>query len=113
MVTQVADELEAVRLVRAMNTLMALVRDMLAGSGLDIRFRQKELVISNPRDPDKGRIYINYLTGEVSWWRPFWDYFGYLKGYASAPEADPDTEPTADAQTIISALCGRGGVDAS
>jgi hypothetical protein len=113
MMTQVPDELETVRLVRAMNKLMTLVRDILAGSGLDIRFREKNLVISNPRDPDKGRIYINYLTGEVSWWRPVWDYFGYLKGYASAPEADPDTEPVVDAQVITRALCGRGGGNAS
>ncbi len=80
---------------------------MLAGSGLDIRDLDKELVISNPRDPDKGRIYINYTTGEVSWRRPVWDYLGYLKGYAQAIETDPDTEPVTDAQTITRALCGR------
>jgi hypothetical protein len=106
MIAGTADDLDSVRLVRARNTLHALVRDMLTGRGLEIREREKALVISNPRNPDMGRIYINYLTGEMSWRRPVWTYCGYLKGYAQAPEADPDTEPPADAQTIIRTLCG-------
>jgi hypothetical protein len=100
-------DLQAVRSCRARNTLLTLVRNMLAGSGLDIRDRDKYLVISNSADPDQGRIYINYRTGEVSWQRPVWQFFGHLKGYASAAEADPDTEPVADAQTIIRALTGH------
>jgi hypothetical protein len=106
MIAETAEDLDSVRLVKARNRLHALVRDMLAGHGLEIREREKALVISNPRDPDMGRIYINYLTGEMTWRRPVWNYCGYLKGYATAPEADPDTEPVADAQTIIRALCG-------
>ncbi len=106
METQAPADLDTVRLCRAANILHALARDMLAGSGLDIRQRRHELVISNPRNPDRGRIYINYLTGEVSWQRPVWTYYGYLKGYAQAPEADSDSEPPADAQTILRALCG-------
>ena len=109
MATQPPGDLEAVRRCRARNTLLALVRDMLVGSGLDIRDRDKYLVVSNPRDPDQGRIYVSYTTGEVSWQRPVWEYFGHLKGYATAPEADPDTEPVADGQTIILALSGHRG----
>jgi hypothetical protein len=45
MATQPPGDLQAVRLCRARNTLLALVRDMLAGSGLDIRDRDKYLVI--------------------------------------------------------------------
>jgi hypothetical protein len=108
MVTPTPTELEAVRLCKARTTLHALVREMLTGSGLEIRDRDRKLVISNPRDPDRGRIYINYITGEVSWQRPVWTYFGHLQGYAQAPEADPDTEPVADAQAILRALCGLG-----
>src|ERR1700722_6118746 len=113
MMTEAPAELNSIRLCRARTTLHALVRGMLAGSGVEIREREKELVISNPRDPDKGRIYINYTTGEVSWQRPVWEYFGRLQGYSQSPEADPDTEPTADVQTIIRALCGRDGDEVS
>jgi hypothetical protein len=108
MAAQATEELDSIRLLQARNRLLRTVRAMLASSGLHIRDRERELVISNPVDPDMGRIYINYLTGEVSWQRPLWTYFGHLKGYAQAPEADPDTEPVADAQTIIRALCGGG-----
>lgn len=107
--TQVPDELPAVRLCQARNKLMAVARTLLAGSGLEIRDLERSLVICNPRDPDRGRIYISYVTGEVSLTRTLWDYFGYLQGCASALEADPDSEPVADAQTIINALCGHGG----
>ena len=107
MAAQAPGELDAIRLLRARNRLLRTVRVMLAGSGLDIRDRDKGLVITNP-DPDMGRIYINYLTSEVSWQRPLWTYFGPLKGYAQASKADPDTDPVADAQTIIRALCGGG-----
>ncbi|HEY1916310.1 MAG TPA: hypothetical protein VGH27_12120 [Streptosporangiaceae bacterium] len=100
-------ELDAIRLLQARNRLLRTVRAMLAGSGLDIRDREKGLVITNPADPDMGRIYINYLTGEVSWQRSLWTYFGHLKGYAQAPEADL----VADAQTIIRTLCGGGSGD--
>lgn len=106
MITDTADDLDSVRLVKARNTLHALVRDMLTGHRLDIRELKTNLAIGNPYNPDMGRIYINYLTGEMSWKRPVWTYCGYLKGYAAAPEADPDTEPIADAQTIVRALCG-------
>jgi hypothetical protein len=105
-VTGTTAELDSIQLCKARSKLHALVREMLAGRGLEIRELETRLVISNPRNPDMGRIYINYLTGEMSWRRPVWNYCGYLKGYATAPEADPDTEPIADAQTIIRALCG-------
>jgi hypothetical protein len=53
MVTPTPTELEAVRLCMARTTLHALVREMLTGSGLQIRDRDKKLVINNPRDPDR------------------------------------------------------------
>jgi hypothetical protein len=111
MVANTTDDFDSVRLVKSRNKLHALVREILAGRGLEIRELEKRLVISNPRNPEMGRIYINYLTGEMSWRRPVWNYCGYLKGYAAAPEADPDTEPVADAQTIIRALCGQDDPD--
>jgi hypothetical protein len=72
MVTPAPAVLDSFRLCRAMNALHAMMREMLAGSGLEIRQLKNELVISNPDNPDKGRIYINYITGEVSWKRPVW-----------------------------------------
>jgi hypothetical protein len=101
-------ELDAVGLCRARNRLLRTVREMLVGSGLDIRARKKELVVSNPRNRDQGRIYINYTSGEVSWQQPTWNYFGHLQGYSQSSEADPDADPVADAQTIIRTLCGDG-----
>ena len=106
--TQTSDELLTVRLCQARARLWATMRDRLAGFGLEIRERERELVISNPRDPDKGRIHINFATGEVSLKRTIWDYLGYLQGFAITLEADPDREPVADAKTIIGALCGYG-----
>jgi hypothetical protein len=108
MATQAPDDLGSVQALRDRNRLLSLVREMLAGHRLDIRDRDERLVITNPQDPDRGRVYINYVTGEVSWQRPVWTYFGHLQGYAQAPEADPDTEPVADAQAILRALCGLG-----
>jgi hypothetical protein len=88
-----------------------MTRSRLAGSGLRIRDRERDLVIINPLDPEKGRIHITYATGEVSLCRTLWDYFGYLQGYAGAPEINPDSELVTDVQAIISALCGDEGPD--
>jgi hypothetical protein len=110
MAGHVADELRSVRACRARTVLLGVVREMLAGRGLDIRDREKDVVVTNPRDPDKGRVYINHATGEASWMRPVWEYLGHLQGYAQAPEADPDTEPVADAAAILRALCGSDDV---
>jgi hypothetical protein len=105
METQAPADLDTVRLCRAANILHALART--CSPALAWTYASGNTNSSSAtRNPDRGRIYINYLTGEVSWQRPVWTYYGYLKGYAQAPEADPDSEPPADAQTILRALCG-------
>jgi hypothetical protein len=99
-------ELTAVRECRARNMLCKQVRRLLAGSGLEIRELARELVIINPRDPHRGRIHVNYKTGEVSWSKTTWDYWGYLDGCGSAPDGSADGEAVIGASRIISALSG-------
>jgi hypothetical protein len=88
--TQAFGDTDAVRALRARNTLARTVRAMLKGSGLDIRELASELVISRPGHPEHGRVYITYAHGEVSLRRCTHDYLGYLDGYGTPdPEADP------------------------
>jgi hypothetical protein len=98
----------AVQLCQNRARLRRTVRDLLTGSGLEIRERDKELVISNPRAPEKGRVHITYAAGEVSLRQTIWNYWGYLGGYSQPPEADPDSEPGVTASKIIAALGGQG-----
>jgi hypothetical protein len=104
--TQAPDELASIQLVRAQIRLRRMFGELLAGSGLEIRERRKALVISNPQDPEKGRIYVMYRTGEVSLRLTLWDYWGHLRGYG-LPEAVPDSEASVDIARIIDALGGR------
>lgn len=99
-------ELTMVGECRARNTLTRKVRGLLAGSGLKIRELARELVISNPRDPHRGRIHVNYKSGEVSWSQTVWHYWGYLDGCGNAQDTSPDSEPAIDASRIISTLSG-------
>lgn len=95
---------DAVQAVRARFALVKTVRTLLKGSGLDIRELASHLVISVPGHPEHGRIYITYLTGEVSLRRCTWDYLGCLDGYGGD---DPEAEPTLTADKIIAALTGQ------
>lgn len=97
----------AVELCQARTRLRQVVGELLAGSGLEIRELKKELVIRKPRDPDKGRVYITYATGEMSLQRTVSDYWGYLDGHGRPPSADPDTEPGIEVGQIIGTLGGR------
>jgi hypothetical protein len=99
-------ELTMVGECRARNRLVRKVRALLAGSGLEIRELARELVISNPRDPHRGRIHVNYKTGEVSWSQTVWHYWGRLDGYGDVLGGSPDGEPAIDASRIISTLSG-------
>jgi hypothetical protein len=81
-----------------------MVRDRLKDSGLQTRERDTELVISNPGNPDKGSVHINFATGEASHRRTLWDYLGYLPGYGSG---DPD-EAGVDTDAIIATLTRPG-----
>jgi hypothetical protein len=100
--THPPDELTEIQICRARGDLRQTVNALLQGSGLQIRELANALTVSNPRDPDKGRIHIAYVTGDVSLRRVTWDYFGLLEGYESG--GDPDHEPGVGAAKIITAL---------
>jgi hypothetical protein len=104
--TQQTYETGALQAFRERNALIRAVRTLLKGSGLDIRERARGLVISNPGHPEHGRIYITYISGEVSHCRTTWDYLGHIHGHGSA---DPDDEPPVNTDTIIGALTGQPG----
>ena len=91
-----------IELCHARGVLRQRVEALLRGSGLEIRELASSLAIINRRDPDRGRIYISYASGEVSWKRTTWDFLGRLQGYE--PDDDPDREPSVDAATIIATL---------
>jgi hypothetical protein len=99
------EELTWVQICRARGTLRRIVGELLRGSGLEIRELANHLVICNPRDPEKGRIYITYATGEVSHRLVSWDFLGTLHGYE--PDDDPDREPSVGAATIITTLTSQ------
>jgi hypothetical protein len=98
-------ELTSIQICRARSTLRQAVDALLHGHKLEIRELARALAISNPGDPDKGRIYITYATAEVSHRRVIWDYLGPLQGHE--PNRDPDREPGVDAATIIATLTGQ------
>jgi hypothetical protein len=56
------------------------VTDLLAGSGLHQEELANELVISNPRDPEKGQIHVDFTDGCVSWEHEAWTHWGTLEG---------------------------------
>jgi hypothetical protein len=89
---------------RARNQLVARLREALKGRNLEIRERRHELVIACPGHPDRGRVYINLTSGEVSHSRPVWTYLGYLPGYG--PDRDPgdDGEARVDTDVITTIL---------
>jgi hypothetical protein len=94
-------ELTWIQMCRARSALRQKVDDLLRGSGLEVREMANDLAVSNPRDPDKGRIYVKYASGDVSLKRVIWDHLGSLQGYEGD---DPDCEPGVDAAKIIATL---------
>jgi hypothetical protein len=99
--TQAAGDTDISQAFRARNKLIAAVRTLLKGSGLDIRELTDELVISHPGHPEYGRIYITYTKGDVTHRRTIWDYLGNLDNH---PHTSPDTDPRITAATIIRLL---------
>ena len=61
-----------------------MVAAMVTGSGLRIRALKHDLVITNPDDPERGRIYVEYANGYVTWERMVYEYWGPLQGYTGA-----------------------------
>ncbi|HEX4101803.1 MAG TPA: hypothetical protein VHY21_14900 [Pseudonocardiaceae bacterium] len=103
--THPPDELTWIQICRVRSHLHRAVAALLRGSGLEIRELANHLVIFNPKDPEKGRIYITYTTGEASRRLVTWDYLGPL--HTTDPDPDPDPEPAIDAAQIIAILTGQ------
>jgi hypothetical protein len=99
------DEMTWVQICRARSELHRTVVTLLRGSGLEIRELAHHLCIYNPRDPEKGRIYIVYATGDVSHRLVTWDFLGPL--HVAEADDDPDREPSVDAAKIIAILTGQ------
>ncbi len=93
----------AVRRVKARNETRRRVRAMLAGSGLRIREYDHELVITNPRHPEKGRIHVEYGDGAVSLVQTVWSFWGNLQGYETEDDGPGDG---ISVNQILDALCG-------
>jgi hypothetical protein len=83
--------------------IRAAVVARLDGFGLHIEHRPHELLITNPRDPEKGQVCISLEDGFVSWERTVTDYWGNLEGITTH---DQDTR-TVPISKIIEALTGH------
>jgi hypothetical protein len=103
-VTQAEPETDQFAAFQARNALIRNVRERLKGRNLDFRELRSELVISYPGHPERGRIYIDLRTGEVSRRRTVWDCLGYWPGYADSGMGDTGV----DADTIVGTLTGNG-----
>jgi hypothetical protein len=95
------DEMTGAELAAARSKARRMVADLIAGAALEVREYAYELVIINPRDPDKGRVHVSYADGRVSWERTVWDYWGNLQGY---PDSTNGTKAPAGERLILSAL---------
>jgi hypothetical protein len=89
------------RLARDRYEARRRVTAMLRGAGLRIRELKYELAISNPRAPERGRIHLEYASGDMSLVQTTWSYLGRLQGYQD--ETD-DREPGVGAAEILGAL---------
>ena len=76
----------------------------LHGSGLRIEEHRRELIVTNPADPERGQVCIALDDGQVSWERTQTDYWGRLEGVTTTTTTqDPDSPPV-PATTIIETL---------
>src|ERR1700690_210884 len=68
---------------QARDALRAAVESLLDGHGLKIRELPHDFLVSNPREPEKGYVYIGIPDGHAAWKHTVWDHFGSLT------DADP------------------------
>jgi len=61
--------------------IRALVAGLTEGSGLRVQELDHELIISNARLPERGKVHVEFDSGYVSWERVTWDYWGELPGF--------------------------------
>jgi hypothetical protein len=55
-----------------------LVAKVVDGTGLQVRELTSGLVITNPRDPERGQVHVAFADGYVCWERFTWDFWGTM-----------------------------------
>jgi hypothetical protein len=78
------------------------VAELLAGSGLHLQELANELVITNPDDPEKGQVHVDFTDGYVSWEHVTWTYWGTLQGLRDTGEGLVSGQTILD--TLLSSL---------
>ncbi|HEY3958310.1 MAG TPA: hypothetical protein VGM53_33515 [Streptosporangiaceae bacterium] len=94
---------EPSRPARTPDKIRATAAALLEGSGLHIEQRRRELIVTNPRDPETGQVCITLDDAHVIWERTRTSYWGHLEGVTCH---DLDT-PTVQVNQIIQALTSR------
>jgi hypothetical protein len=52
------------------------VAKLIEGTRLQVEEFANELVITNPDDPENGRLHVDFEHGYMSWERVVWEHFG-------------------------------------
>ena len=63
-----------------------VIAELVADHDLQVQELKNELVISNPRFPDRGQVHVDYADGYASWERVAWTYWGTLEGFEDVGE---------------------------
>jgi hypothetical protein len=62
-----------------------LVAKLVDGTGLRVRELAHGLVITNPRDPERGQVHVAFTDGYVSWERVAWEFWGTIEAMEDKP----------------------------
>jgi hypothetical protein len=92
----------ALRLLHSRLAVQRKVAAMVKGAGLRVRECKYELVITNPMEPERGRIRVEYGDGFASLEKTSRDCLGHLEGFE-----DEDDGPGVGADQILRALGAR------
>jgi hypothetical protein len=96
--THIPEDSQDVLYREARDRARQAVAELIKDSGLRVRELNYELIITNPKDPEKGQVHVAYADGYVSWERVAWDYWGQLE------RLEDGAEGRVQAKKIISTL---------
>jgi hypothetical protein len=74
--SKAADEREQEEKARTKERIKEAVARLVEGTGLQVRELPRELVITNPDDPENGQLHVDFKHGYMSWERVVWDFWG-------------------------------------
>lgn len=85
-----------------------LVAEMVEGTELHVQELASGLVITNPRDPERGRVHVAFADGYVCWERVEWSYWGTIEGFGDrhSTRRYPWEEGTSEAVVIRERVVG-------